>query len=290
MRRLIRAFWVVALIGGSDAAAAAGFDAAKIAEIKTAGDAFQALGKDAYKTGLPPRQSDPAVAKLLDTIFGTDVLNGPPPVTFAQFLAVNDWLLQVVNTGLVYVTAGTNIADFMALTSISAEAQTRMNANVIAFAPEIGRYYDAQLAVSRVEIDLVIGELAAHPDDYKSGTKAQGVGEMRSGLAQTLTGVVETFQLPGSPRLVARSPARAPGAGADRSQVPRGRPEAAGPRPRGEDRRRDERRRHQGWANVVRPGDRAVTPCGWRESSHHDPPRLAKRAGRGYGRAGHTGW
>jgi hypothetical protein len=197
MRRLIRAFWVVALIGGSDAAAAAGFDAAKIAEIKTAGEAFQALGKDAYKTGLPPRQSDPAVAKLLDTIFGTDVLNGPPPVTFAQFLAVNDWLLQVVNTGLVYVTAGTGIADFTAVTSISAEAQTRMNANVIAFAPEIGRYYDAQLAVSRVEIDLVIAELAAHPDDYKSGTKAQGVGEMRSGLAQTLAGVVETFQLPG---------------------------------------------------------------------------------------------
>jgi hypothetical protein len=125
------------------------------------------------------------------------VLIGPPPVTFDQFLAVNDWLSQIVNVGLVYVTAGTGIADFAGLNSVTAKQQAQMNANVIAFAPEMGRYYDAQLAISRVEIDLVIGELAAHPDDYKSGTKAQGVSEMRSGLAQTLIGVVETFQLPG---------------------------------------------------------------------------------------------
>ena len=36
MRRLVRAIWLIALIGGSDAAAAAGFDAAKIAEVKKA--------------------------------------------------------------------------------------------------------------------------------------------------------------------------------------------------------------------------------------------------------------
>lgn len=197
MRRLIRAFWLIALIGGGGDATAAGFDAAKIADIKTAGAAFLALGKDAYKTGQPPRQSDPAVAKLLDTLFGTDALNGPPAVTFAQFLAVNDWLSQVVNVGLVYVTAGTGIADLAGLGAVTAKQQEQMNVNVVTFAPEMGRYYDAQLAVSKVEIDLVIGELAAHPDNYKSGTKAQGIDEMRSGLAQTLAGVVETFQLSG---------------------------------------------------------------------------------------------
>jgi hypothetical protein len=198
MRRFIRAFLVIALMGGANLAAAAGLDAAKIADIKNAGEAFQALGKNANQTGQPPRQSDPAVKQLLDTIFDTSVLNGSPPIAFTQFLDVNNWLLQVVNTGLVYVTAGTGIADFSSVTSVSAKAQAQMNANVIAFALEMGRYYDAQLAVSKIEIDLVAAELAAHPDGYKSGTRAQGIAEMRSGLAQTLSGVIETFQLPGA--------------------------------------------------------------------------------------------
>jgi hypothetical protein len=199
MRRFIGALWVVVLVGGGgDIAAAAGFDAAKIADVKKASDAFVAMGKNAYKTGAqPPRQTDPAVKALLDTVLDTSALAGPPPVTFAQFLDVNNWLMQVVNVGLVYVTAGTGIADFGTLTSIAPAAQEQMNANVIAYAPEMGRYYDAQLAVTKTEIDLIIGELAAHPDAYKSGTKAQGIEEMRSGLAQTLAGVVETFQLPG---------------------------------------------------------------------------------------------
>ena len=197
MRRFIRALWVIALVSGSDAAAAAGFDAAKIAEVKRASEAFVALGKDAYKTGQPPRQSDPAAKALLDTIFDTSVLNGPPPVTFAQFLDVNNWLMAVVNVGLVYVTAGTGFSDFTTLASHTTAAQAQMNANVISYAPEMGRYYDAQLAVSKVEIDLISAELAAHPDNYKTGDKAKGVGEMREGLAQTLAGVVETFTLPG---------------------------------------------------------------------------------------------
>lgn len=196
MQRLVRAFWVIALIA-SGGAMAAGFDAAKIADVKKAGAAFLALGKDAYKTGQPPRQSDPAAGKLLDTIFNTDALNGPPPVTFAQFLDVNNWLAQVVNVGLVYVTAGTGIADPAGLTSVTTKAQAQMNANVIAYAPEMGRYYDAQLNVSRVEIDLIAGEVAAHPDDFKSGNKAQGISQMRAGLAQTIVGVIETFGLAG---------------------------------------------------------------------------------------------
>src|SRR5579864_1088074 len=197
MRRFLHAVWVIALIAGSDMAAAAGFDATKIADIKRAGEAFQTLGKNAYQTGQPPRQSDPAVKKLLDTIFDTSVLNGPTPVTFAQFLDVNNWLAQVVNTGLIYVTAGTGIADLASVKGVTANQQAQMNANVIAYAPEMGRYYDAQLGVSKVEIDLVTAELAAHPDNYQTETRAQWIAKMRSGLAQTLAGVIETFQLPG---------------------------------------------------------------------------------------------
>jgi hypothetical protein len=196
MRRLIGAFWLIALVAGAGAAEAAGFDAAKIADLTKATGAFVALGKDAYQTGKPPRQTDPKVKQLLDTILDTSALSDPS-LSFAQFLDVNNWLLDVVKVGLVYVTAGTGLADFLNTPTVTSEQQAQMNANVIAFAPEMGRYYDAQLAVSKAEIDLVVAELAAHPDPYKSGTKAQGVAEMRAGLTQTISGVLETFQLPG---------------------------------------------------------------------------------------------
>jgi hypothetical protein len=199
MRRLVHAFFVVAIAVGSTAAYAAVLDAAKIAEVKQAATAFETLGKDAYQSGgTPPRQSDPAVKKLLDTVFDTSTLNGPPPLTFAQFLLVNDWLFQVVNAGIVYVTAGTGVENLLTAPSVTPQQQQQMNANVVAFAPEIGRYYDAQLAVTRVEIELVMGEVVAHPDEFKSGNRAQGVDQMRSGLTETLKGVLTTFQISGA--------------------------------------------------------------------------------------------
>jgi hypothetical protein len=197
MRRLVQAFCVVVIAVAGAAAHAAQLDAAKIAEVKQAAAAFLALGKDAYKTGKPPRQTDPAVKKLLDTVFDTSTLDGSPPLTFAQFLLVNDWLLQVVTVGIVYVTAGTGVENLLTAPSVTPQQQQAMNANVVAFGPEIGRYYDAQLAVTRVEIDLAMDEVAAHPDQFKSGPRAQGVDQMRSGLAETLNGVLTTFQVSG---------------------------------------------------------------------------------------------
>ena len=230
MRRLIRAFWLIALIGGGGDATAAGFDAAKIADIKTAGAAFLALGKDAYKTGQPPRQSDPAVAKLLDTLFGTDAcLNGPPAVTFAQFLAVNDWLSQVVNVGLVYVTAGTGIADLAGLGAVTAKQQEQMNVNV-------------------VDLRARDGPLLRRPARRDQGRDRSG--DRRAGGASRQLQIGHqgagrsTRCAPGSPRpwrgwsKPSSSPAsirpgcarvcRRYGAGADRGQIPRIRPEAGG--------------------------------------------------------------
>src|SRR5271156_3267565 len=39
---------------------------------------FVALAKDAYQTGIPPRQTDAAVAPLLDAIFDLDILQKKP--------------------------------------------------------------------------------------------------------------------------------------------------------------------------------------------------------------------
>ena len=51
--------------------AAAALDAGKIAAISKAAKSFVALAKNSASTGRPPRQSDPAIKQLLDTVFDT---------------------------------------------------------------------------------------------------------------------------------------------------------------------------------------------------------------------------
>jgi hypothetical protein len=201
IRRLVRVLWIAVFAAGN-AAVAANFDPAQIAAIDKAADAFAEMGKDAYKTGTPPRLSDATVKALLDVIFATEKLNdGPDSVPFERLDKLNDWLLRVVKTGMVYVFAGTGIADFEKAASVDAKAQQqtqqRIAANTVAFAPEMGRYYDAQLAVSRALIDSVTTELTAHPDKLTSAAATSGLAQMRNGMTQTLIGVVTTFMVPG---------------------------------------------------------------------------------------------
>jgi hypothetical protein len=198
MQRLIRVLWIVLLATNGDVAAAAKFDPEKIAAIDKAAGALAELGKDAYKTGTPPRQSDPAVKELLDVVFGTAGLNdGPDPVPFAQIDVINDWLLRVVKTGMIYVFAGTGIADLEKISNLDEKVQAQIAKNTAAFAPEMGRYYDAQLAVSQAEIDMVGSEIAAHPEKFKSSNVTSGLAQMRAGLTHTLIGVVTTFPVAG---------------------------------------------------------------------------------------------
>ena len=174
------------------------FDPSQVAAVDKAAAAFAQLGKDAYKTGKPPRVSDPKAAKLLDVIFGTAKLNdGADPVPFAQLDKLNDWLLRVLQTGLVYVCAGTGIADLGKVASVDEKAQEQIALNLVSFAPEIGRYYDAQLAVSHAESDTIMVEMAAHPDRFKSDQVMHGLATTRDGLTRTLIGVVTSFPTPG---------------------------------------------------------------------------------------------
>ena len=198
MRLLARLTWIALLLLPWNLAEAAQFDPAHMAAVDKAADAFAKLGKDAYQTGKPPRQSDPKVAKLLDVIFGTATLNdGPDPVPFEQLDKLNDWLLRVLKTGIVYVCAGTGISDVGKVGSADEKAQLQIGKNLVAFAPEMGRYYDAQLAVARAESDTIAAELAAHPDWFKSDQAMHGLTTTRGGLTQTLIGVVTSFVAPG---------------------------------------------------------------------------------------------
>src|SRR5665213_1125125 len=111
---------------------------------KAASD-LNSLAKDAFETGRPPRQTDPGVKSLLDRVFGTDVL-ARRTVGESDLGATADWSMAVVKAGAVYILAGTGIADFSKMTN-DPKLPERINQNVVAFAPEMGRYFDAQLAV-----------------------------------------------------------------------------------------------------------------------------------------------
>jgi hypothetical protein len=100
----------------------------------------------------------------------------------------------VLQTGAIYILAGTGIAD---ITKASSADQKQIGLNIVAFAPEVGCYYDAQLAVPRAETDTLVAEIAANPDLFTSSQAMHGLATTRGGLTQTLIGIVTTFPLTG---------------------------------------------------------------------------------------------
>jgi hypothetical protein len=202
MRRMVFGFLVVALAGfGGGTASAAGVDAAKVAAVKKAASDFTALAKGSETSGQPPRESDPKVKALLDVVFDTSVLNTSQPLPASELGNVNEWMLQVLTVGTVYYFAGTGYTDFSKVAGLDQAAQEKLqqqiNKNVAAFAPEMGRYLDAQLQVMEGLIWCVSTDLAAHPDNYKSTQSQHGLGQVRSGLTTTLVGVLTTLPIDG---------------------------------------------------------------------------------------------
>jgi hypothetical protein len=201
MRRIALTLLVIALGLCGVSAFAAGIDAGKLAAVKKAASDFLALAKGSETSGQPPRGADPKAKALLDTVFDTSVLKTAQPLPSTTMGEVSDWLLQVVKVGSIYILAGTGYSDFSQLGSIDAAAQQKLQQqitkNTVAFAPEIGRYFDAQLAVTEALVWSVSADMAARPNEFKSAHAKKGVGQMRAGLANTLTGVVTTFPTEG---------------------------------------------------------------------------------------------
>ncbi|MBV9862035.1 MAG: hypothetical protein JO267_07790 [Alphaproteobacteria bacterium] len=145
-------------------------------------------------SGQPPRQSDPKVAALLNIVFDTSALNLNTPLPFSDLNNVNDWLLQVLNAGSVYILAGTGYTDFSKIVSLGGPAQEALQqkvaANTVAFAPEMGRYVDSQLNVMQALIMIVTADMAADPQKLTGAMQQKGVADMRQGLVTTLVGAI----------------------------------------------------------------------------------------------------
>src|SRR5580658_6332921 len=99
MRLLLIAILLVLSLAAP--AIATTLSADQMAAIDKAADAFLAKAAEAKKTGMVPRQSDPAVAALLDTVFDTGVLNHGT-IDYTDQEKLIHWLTRLTTVGGIY--------------------------------------------------------------------------------------------------------------------------------------------------------------------------------------------
>jgi len=176
MRRLFLGCLIALSLAAS--ARAASLDPSRIAAIGQAAEAFLARAAEVRKTGMVPRQSDPAIAPLLDTVFDTtDLSHGP--IDYADVEKLSAWLGRLNAVGGVYLAAARAARD----TGL--------------FGAEIGRYYDAALGVMQAMAECQMANLDAHPGATLSPTDRRKLDQLRDTLAGALGTMIEVFRAPG---------------------------------------------------------------------------------------------
>jgi hypothetical protein len=181
-----------ALVSG---VAGAQVDAAKMNAAKQAADEFLALAKGAETTGVMPRQSDPKTKALLDRVFDRAALGrGVPPIQDAKF---GELLNNGNRIGFAYMLAGSGQTDLSKLAD-DQKAMEQAEKNMSAFAPEIGRWFDYQLAIQGKIADSTLAFIASAKKDVLERPQVQsGLGNVRQGLARSLSGVFQTMAADG---------------------------------------------------------------------------------------------
>lgn len=167
MRRHLQIFTVLAVLTAPvGVAEAQTLSQAKIDAVNKAADSFVALAKDSHTTGKPPRYADPAAKPLLDATFDTKDIQGGKPLPWTAVELLEQWNKAATKVGSVYYVAGTGTANVMDVSKDQAKI-LRANNNTSAFAPELGRYYDAQIRIHAAMIDAAAARLAAASLDEK---------------------------------------------------------------------------------------------------------------------------
>ncbi len=165
----------------------------KVKAITKAADQFVALAKDSATTGEAPRETDPAAKPLLDFVLDTASLQNGPVQPMSALETLNAWNLDVVKVGLVYILAGTGVTDIAALPN-TPDVMAKINANTVKYAPEMGRYIDAQLRLQAALIDTISSYMAtASESDLDKANFKSGLAQVRSGVAGTINGAITTL-------------------------------------------------------------------------------------------------
>src|SRR5882672_8588942 len=156
---------------------AASLDQSRIAAIDQAAKEFLARAAEARKTGMVPRQSDPAIGALLDTVFDTnDLRHGP--IDYDDRGKLARWQGRISAVGEVYLSAAQKARD------------------VGLFGAEIGRYYDASVAVSQATVDCYMAYLDAHPGKLSAEDQRQ-LSALRVSVAGTFGAMIRVVPIRG---------------------------------------------------------------------------------------------
>jgi hypothetical protein len=172
---------------------------ARLTAIRQAADDFLTIAKGSETSGQPPRESDPKVEALLVTVFDTTALNAAQPLPRGDLDNLNEWLSQALRVATVYIFAGTGYTEFSQVGKLDPAAQQKLGQrvahNTVTFAPEVGRYIDAQLYILGATALCVSADMTSEPDEYKSTQEQNGLGKIRNGVVQTLSGVLTTLPM-----------------------------------------------------------------------------------------------
>ncbi|HEX8167527.1 MAG TPA: hypothetical protein VF601_17305 [Beijerinckiaceae bacterium] len=171
-------------------AAVAAMDPAKVAAAKKAGDDFLALAKGSETTGQVPRQTDPKVKPLLDKVFDRTAL-GATVLPIAESGKVGELLNNANRIGFAYMLAGTGLTSLDKLGE-NQKAMDQAERNIGQFAPEIGRWFDYQMIIQGAIADSTSAFLATAQKNVLDNPQVkEGLGQVRSGLAGSLRGVLQ---------------------------------------------------------------------------------------------------
>jgi hypothetical protein len=160
-----------------------------------AADQFDAMAKGSELSRPLPRQTDPAVARLLDVVFNIAPMptgHAPPE---SEMDAIMDWQTSISRVGWHYIYAGTGVADPRAGFSPSTGPQTERN--IVTFAPEVGRYFDATISMFIFTDNLLMQAPINHPEDRSDPKMLHGISLGAQGTANLLNSILSTMTLPG---------------------------------------------------------------------------------------------
>lgn len=194
---LVAALGLLGALAWAAAPAGAQSDSGKVAAVKSAAGSFLALAKDSEKTGNPPRDSDPAVRRLLEAVFDSRDVEALKTVTFAQLGPLTERMITGVQVGLVYMLAGTGATDLGQIGN-DPKGEEKVNLNVIKFAPEMGRFFDFQMRIQAAVVDGTLTHLAtAKPAELARPNVQSGLADIRQGSARSVAGAIETLAVNG---------------------------------------------------------------------------------------------
>jgi hypothetical protein len=175
------------------APASAEMDQKAIAAAQKAAADFVKLAGNTARSGKPPREADPAVKALLDTVLDTSAMTSPE---FSDIPRITQWLANADKVGLVYMMAGTGTTNLAA--ARNPKVADRIGRNIAEFQDEYGRFVDFQLALSGFTLDAVRTKMAAATEKERKDPKFRtGFMQASSGIVQTVAGTLSTFTAEG---------------------------------------------------------------------------------------------